>query len=207
MLRSRLARTLVDANRVLESSSAGMTAGLPAYVADADDRRLLAELHAEYTTLAEGAYAEVCSAGGLAVALHTYAPKSVDVEVDADVVGALRRAYGPALYRRWELRPPVDGITEDAAGRRLAPQDLVAALAARLAESGLAWSENRTYRLHAATMGYRHAARWPGRVLTVEFRRDLLGAPWRPFVESRIGPRKVARLASPLAAALAGVLG
>jgi hypothetical protein len=37
-------------------------------------------------------------------------------------------------------------------------------------------------------------------------RRDLLGAPWRPFVESLIGPRKVSRLARPLAAALAAYL-
>ena len=31
-----------------------------------------------------------------------------------------------------------------------------------------------------------------------QIRRDLLGAPWRPFSTSAVGPRKVARLARPL---------
>ena len=55
-------------------------------------------------------------------------------------------------------------------------------------------------------MGYRYSAAYPGQVLCVEFRRDLLGAPWRPFAPSRVGPRKVARLARPLADGLAAAL-
>jgi hypothetical protein len=199
VLRCRLARTLVDTNRVLEVSSSRMTAGLPEYVGDPQDRRLLADLHAAYTATAEAAYAESCGRGGLALALHSYAPKAVEIEVDADIVGAIRRAYRPTLYRRWSWRPPTDFITEDSSGVTLAPLSLVHGIAARLGELGIGSGTNASYRLHGATMGYRHAARWPGSVLSLEVRRDLLGSPWRPFEETTIGPRKVSRLAGPIA--------
>lgn len=203
LLRCRIPRTLIDVNRIVDRPvAAGMTAGLPPYVRSAPDRELLLDLHRRYRELAESAYAETCGAGGLAVAVHTFAPRSVDVEIDEDVVAALRRAYRPATYRRWPLRPPVDLITATGEGRDLAPPGLDGRLRQALAPLGLEVAQNATYHLHAATAGYLHASRWPGRVLTIEVRRDLLGAPWRPFVGSRIGPRKVARLARPLATAL-----
>ena len=52
-------------------------------------------------------------------------------------------------------------------------------------------------------MGYRYAASHPGQVLCVEFRRDLLGAPWQPFAPSPVDAPGVAQLARPLAEALA----
>jgi hypothetical protein len=51
-------------------------------------------------------------------------------------------------------------------------------------------------------LGFHHAARWPGRTLCVEVRRDLLADPWDPFVEMVISPTHTARLAAPLAAAI-----
>ncbi len=207
ILRALVPRTFVDCNRVVTGEvAAGMTAGLPVYLRDAADQALLLELHRRYSALAESAYEEVCGGGGLALALHTYAPRSVEVAVDDDVVAALRAAYRPGRRERWPPRPPIDLITRAPGGETLAPSALVAALHESLSPLGLGPAENSTYELHPATTGYRHARRHPGQVLCLEVRRDLLGAPWRPFVESRIGPRKCARLARPLAAAIAAAL-
>jgi hypothetical protein len=62
-------------------------------------------------------------------------------------------------------------------------------------------TENATYRLHAATMGYRYSALYPGRVLCMEVRRDLLADPFDPFAEMKIGASKVTRIARVTAAA------
>lgn len=209
LLRSRIPRTLVDVNRIVEGSVVeGMTAGLPPYVADAGDRALLLDLHRRYAEIADAAYRSVLDERGtLALIVHSYAPRSVDVEVDGEIVRALRRAYRPDRYASWPERPEVDLITEDPEGRRLSPGPLTSLLRRSLEVAGFAVAENASYHLHPATAGHRLSSRWPGRILCFEVRRDLLGAPWRPFAESRIGPRKVARLARPIAEALVGCLG
>lgn len=203
VVRALVPRTLIDVNRVVEGEvAAGMTAGLPAYLRDPADRALLLDLHARYTALAADAYAETCGAGGLALALHTYAPRSVEVEIGDDVVAALRAAYRPAALGRWRLRPEIDLITRAPDGEDLSPRALADELAAGLRDAGWEVAENSTYTLHPASTGHRHARRWPGRVLCVEVRRDLLGDPWIPFEPSPIDAAAVARLAAPLAAAL-----
>jgi len=204
LLRSRLPRTFVDCNRVVEGEvESGMSAGLPPYLRDPRDRQLLLELHARYQRLAESCYAEVCGEGGTALALHTYAPRSIELAVDDDVVEALRRAYEEEPLDRWPLRPEVDLITRPVGGEPLAPAGLVGAARAELERAGFEVAENATYSLHPATAGHGHSRRWPGRVLCLEVRRDLLGDPWRPFEPSPIGPERVARVAEPLAVALA----
>lgn len=208
VVRALVPRTFIDFNRELaEGDSAavqpGMTPGLPPYITAPADQQLLISLYQQYFATVAKLYRETCSAGGLAVALHSFAPRSVEVEVDADIVTALRTAYRPATVGSWALRPGVDLISRDASGRDLSPPGLVAELLAAYAALGFDVGENATYHLHPATMGFRHSAAYPGQVLCVEFRRDLLGAPWRPFAPSPAGPRKVARLARPLADALA----
>ena len=179
-----------------------MTPGLPPYIVHESDRILLAQLHRRYLAEAETLYREVMAIGGCALALHTYAPRTVEVSVDADIVQALRAAYRPAVYPTWTLRPEIDLITRDAEGHDLSPRELVAGLRAACSRHGFAVAENATYHLHPATTGHLLAARYPGRVLCVEVRRDLLGAPWRPFRPSPVGPRKVARLARPFVESL-----
>ena len=203
VIRALVPRTFIDFNREIgETAPEGMTPGLPPYITAAADRELLSSLYQQYHAAVSRAYREVCDGGGMAVAVHTYAPRSVDVAVDAEIVAALRAAYRPAVYPTWKLRPAVDCITRDAGGRDLSPPGLVAALRAAYMELGLDSGDNATYHLHPATMGYRFAVTYPGQVLGVEYRRDLLGAPWKPFSPSAVGPRKVARLAAPLAALL-----
>lgn len=207
--RALVPRTFIDFNREiavdgLGAIAAGMTPGLPPYITAATDQQLLLSLYQQYHAAVARLYREVCGApGGLAVALHSYAPRSVEVAVDADIVGALREAYQPETYAGWVQRPGVDFITRDADGRDLSPAGLVSELQEAYSALGLEVGENATYHLHSATMGYRYAAGHPGQVLCVEFRRDLLGAPWQPFAPSPVDAPGVTQLARPLAEALA----
>jgi len=180
-----------------------MTAGIPEYVRDAGDRERLLELHARYTALAEAAYAEVCGAGsGLAVALHTYAPRSIDVAVDDDIVASLRREYADGVLERWPLRPDIDLIAATGDGATWVPAGWVERARAALGEAGFEVAVDATYSLHPATLAHRFSAAYPGSVVCLEVRRDLLGDPWRPFAESRIGGERFDRIAAALARAL-----
>lgn len=206
VVRALVPRTFIDFNRVIgDGAQAGMTPGLQPYITAAADRDLLLSLYQQYHATVARLYRETCGAG-LAVTLHSYSPRSVEVEVDADIVTALRAAYRPAVYGSWALRPAVDFITRDGEGRDLSPPGLAAQLQAAYTGLGLDAGENTAYHLHAASMGFRYSAAHPGRVLCAEFRRDLLGAPWRPFAPSRVGARKIGRLAGPLTKTLAGAI-
>ena len=123
VVRALVPRTFIDFNRVIgEGAQTGMTPGLQPYITAAADRDLLLSLYQQYHATVAGLYRETCGAGGgLALTLHSYSPRSVEVEVDADIVTALRAAYRPATYGSWALRPAVDFITRDGEGRDLSP--------------------------------------------------------------------------------------
>ncbi|MFZ5480013.1 MAG: N-formylglutamate amidohydrolase [Myxococcota bacterium] len=207
VVRARIPRTFIDVNRVLDLSAAdyksgGVTPGLPPYVRDADDVALLRARYAAYQEVAEQAFAAVCGAGGLAIMVHTYAPRSVDVEVDADIGPKLRAAYAPEVEPTWPLRPEVDLIVRTQDGRVLADARLVDAVRARLADMGVTAATSETYPLHPSTTAYARAVRYAGRTLCLEVRRDLVADPWDPFVEMRMSGERVARVAGALADAL-----
>lgn len=204
LVRCLVPRTFLDTNRVIDPDAPeGMTAAIPEYVRRPQDLTLLGELHRRYHELTEAAYAEICGGGGCALTPHTYAPKSVGIDdIDEGIGKALRRAYEPDQYEKWTLRPEIDLITEGAPGERLASSDLVADVKRSFSAEGIQVMENATYRLHAATMGYRYSARYPSQVLCMEVRRDLLADPFDPFAEMNIGADKAARIGRVVAAAL-----
>lgn len=204
LIRSTLPRTLVDCNRVVRGAVAsGMTAGIPDYVRDPGDRELLLGLHARYAALAEAAYAEVCAEGaGLAVALHTYAPRSIDVPVDDRIVDSLRREYRAGALERWPLRPEIDLIAATAEGESWVPEGWLERARATFGADGFEVAVDATYSLHPATLAHRFSVAYPGRVVCLEVRRDLLGDPWEPFTESRIGGARFDRVADALARAI-----
>lgn len=207
LLRARVPRTFIDFNRVLDASPESyregkVTPGVPPYIQDPDDLELLRGQHRPYAEAAEAAFAEVCGAGGLGIMLHTYAPRSVDVAVDEDIVTALHRAYQPDVFHSWPLRPELDIIGRDLSGHLLAPAALVDAIQAAASRVDLDATVGRTYPLHPSTLAYHQAARFPGHTLCVEVRRDLLADPFTPFDEMRIGEDRVARVAGLLAEAL-----
>lgn len=208
VLRCAVPRTFIDCNRVAAGAVPGLmvdglTPAVAAYITEAADRSMLEALHFRYHELVARAYTRVCGRGGLGMQLHTYAPRSIGVDkVDADIVDALHKAYEPELYATWPERPAVDLICAGTDEVFLANPGLVAALRQRYAEIGVTATENATYRLHPATMGYHYARSYPAQVLCMEINRDLLADPFVPFGESPISPDKVARMSTPVRAAL-----
>ena len=206
VLRCRLPRTFLDPNRQLDASAADfkagqVTPGLMPWVTEPADVALLRGLVSRYFARVRGELDRLPSHARVLL-LHTYAPRTVGVEVDLDIVTNLRRAYEPEVLPTWPLRPELDVIGQAPDGRFLAPEPVVKALRANLGRLGLALAAGDTYPLHPSTQAYDIAIRLPDRVLCLEVRRDLLAEPFEPFAEMRIGPERVERLAGPLAEAL-----
>ena len=207
VLRCRIPRTLIDCNRRLDASAgdfkAGrVTPGLMPWITTEDDRALLRELHQRYVGAVAAADAAL-AADGAVLLLHSYAPRTVDVEVDDRIVASLRAAYRPEVQPTWPLRPELDIIGRALDGTDHAPPAVVDALRAALTAIDLAASDSSTYPLHPSTLAWDHVVRRPGRTLCLEVRRDLLADPFDPFAEMHISPAFVGRLAGPIAAALA----
>lgn len=201
--RCRIPRTFIDCNRRLDASpedfrAGKVTPGLPPWITAAADRQLLRDAYDRYLAAVRDALAALGEHGALLL-LHTYAPRSVDVEVDLEIVPKLRRAYLPEVEPTWPLRPAVDLICREADGTDRAPRAVVEALLERLAALGHTATESATYPLHPSTLAYEHVRSRPGRALCLEVRRDLLAAPFEPFAQMTIGPDKVAPLAVAIA--------
>ncbi len=207
VLRCRVPRTFIDCNRVIDAAPEAfkegrVTPGLMPWITTPEDRALLRGLYDSYVASVEAAVEAVRARGGAMVMVHTYAPRSVDVDVDADIVTKLRAAYEPDVWPTWPERPMVDVISRTTDGVSHAPAAVVARLAEQLAAVGITPADSHTYPMHPSTMAWRFASSWTGRTLCLEFRRDLLADPFEPFAEMRIGAAKVSALADPVAAAL-----
>jgi hypothetical protein len=206
VLRCRVPRTFIDCNRQIDASPAdyragGVTPGLMPWITTAEDRALLRAAYDRYVAAVAEATAQLAGDGALLL-LHSYAPRTVDVEVDLEIVNSLRRAYQPDREPTWPLRPEVDVIGREVDGTSRAPAVVVDALRDELAALGITVADSATYPLHPSTLAWSHATAHPGRALCVEVRRDLLADPFEPFAEMHIGAAQVARLAPPFARAL-----
>jgi hypothetical protein len=201
VLRCCIPRTFVDCNRRIDATVPGMTPGLHAWVRDPRDKTLLLDRYHAYRSLAERTYAQVCDGGGLALMVHSYAPRSIDVPVDDRIVDHLRKAYEPDSIGSWPLRPEVDFIARTPEGTDLAAPALLREAAAAFAAAGLTSTINGTYPLHPSTLAHDFAVRHQGRTLCLEVRRDLLVPEFTPFAEMLADPGRADRIAAPLAAA------
>lgn len=207
VLRCLVPRTFIDVNRVLDLSAADykagrVTPGVPPWIVEPEDHALLRGLYAAWHDVAQRAFEAVCEGGGCALMVHSYAPRSVDVEVDAGIGAKMRRAYAPDVEPTWPLRPEVDLIVRDPDGNLRAPEALVDGIERALAGVGLTAARSATYPLHPSTTAYRHVTRWPDRTLCLEVRRDLLAEPFSPFEEMVVPRARAERIAAPIAAAL-----
>lgn len=203
ILRCRIPRTFIDCNRRMDASpedfrAGKVTPGLMPWITTDADRALLRARYDAYVA-AVHAVADPASA---VLLLHTYAPRTVDVEVDADIVTHLRRAYEHDRRDTWPLRPELDVISRDTDGTGHAPPAVVAMLRVELAKENLTAADSATYPLHPSTLAWDHVQAHPGRALCIEVRRDLLADPFEPFAQMHIGADKVARLAPAFASAL-----
>ncbi len=206
ILRCRIPRTFIDCNRRIDASPAEfqagkVTPGLMPWITSPEDRALLRAAYDRYVGATRDAIDALTPTGAILL-LHTYAPRTVNVEVDLQIVQSLRRAYQPDVEPTWPLRPAVDIIATDLDGVNHAPPAVVAALRAGLAVEGLEVADGTTYPLHPSTLAWDHVQRRPGKALCLEVRRDLLAEPFEPFAQMTIGPARVARIAAPLAGAL-----
>jgi hypothetical protein len=209
LLRCQIPRTFVDCNRPAEFrgegdvAKGGVTAGLHDYVRHEADRRLLLDLHRRYVQAAEEAYAAVCGTGGLALVPHTYGPRTLGIEaVDDTIVEQLHWAHEPQRYETWPVRAELDLLTRDGEGTLWAPEGLEEDLLAAFASAGYSPRANDTYYLHPATLGHRWCVQYPGQLVCLEVRRDLLVGEWRYAEEMLALPQAVERIADVLAPAV-----
>ncbi len=206
VLRCRIPRTFIDCNRQLDASAEDFKAGkvspgLMPWITSPEDRALLRDRYDRYTAVVRDATGRLGPDGAMLL-LHTYAPRTVDVEVDLQIVENLRAAYRPEVEPTWPMRPELDVIGKALDGTSHAPEAVVTALRHALRGQGLSIGDSATYPMHPSTMAYEHVMARPGRTLCLEVRRDLLADPYEPFAELRIAPSKVEQLALPIAAAL-----
>ncbi|HEX4421423.1 MAG TPA: N-formylglutamate amidohydrolase, partial [Kofleriaceae bacterium] len=206
VLRCRVPRTFIDCNRRLDASDAEfkagkVTGGLMPWITTPEDRAVLRAAYDRYVGAVRAALAALAP-GGAILMLHSYAPRTVGVEVDLEIVASLRRAYQPEVEPSWPLRPELDVISRELDGTDRAPPDVVATLRRELAALGLTAADSATYPLHASTLAHGHVLAHPGRALCVEVRRDLLADPFEPFAQMAIGAAKVERLVAPFVRAL-----
>ncbi len=209
--RCRIPRTFIDTNRRIDVSiedyrAGGVTPGIPPWVSDPADRELLLGRYHAYHGFVE-ARLNGASPTSTLLLLHTYAPRTLDVKVDEDIVATLRREYEPERFEAWPLRPEIEAITTDLDGTSYAPQALLGALRRELEAAGRLLSESDTYPLHPSTIAYDRVQAHPGDALCLEIRRDLLADPFDPFVEMAISDEKVDAIATPIARALLSTRG
>jgi len=206
VLRCRIPRTFIDCNRRIDASpddfKAGkVTPGLMPWITTPADRALLRAAYDRYVDAVAAAAARLAADGAMLM-LHSYAPRTVDVEVDHAIVASLRRAYRPEVEPTWPLRPEIDVIARALDGTSHAPAAVVEALRDALAVIDLPLAESATYPLHPSTLAWDHVMARPGRALCVEVRRDVLADPFEPFAQMQIGAAKVERLVVPFVRAL-----
>ncbi len=210
ILRCRIPRTFIDCNRRLDLDAAeykagGVAPGLMPWVVDPRDKALLMARYEAYVG-AVRAERDAMAADGAMLLLHSYAPRTVGVEVDLDIVKSLHHAYQPEVEATWPLRPELDVIAQVGRGDDAvshAPPALFAALREAYGALGMEVGLSATYPLHPSTLGWEHVMELPGRAMCLELRRDLFVERFVPFAEADIDPQRVARLAEPLVAALA----
>ncbi len=206
ILRCRIPRTFIDCNRVLDASAVdykagGVAPGLMPYITTPEDIALLRARYEAYIGAVREAAAALPAHGAMLL-LHSYAPRTVGVEVDANIVKSLHAAYAPDVAGTWPARPEMDVIGRGPDGTLHAPEVVVDALRAELAAEGMTLGDSHTYKMHPSTMGWEHAVRLRDRALCLEVRRDLFVERFEPFVEARIDPVRTAALAAPIVRAL-----
>ena len=209
VLRSCIPRTFIDCNRVLGASreeyrSGGVTPGVPPWITDPADHALLVARYDAYHAAVQTAIATVGEAGGHILLLHTYAPRSVGVEVSPNIVADLHAAYLPGTLETWPLRPEVDLIHRTPEGLRTVSEVRAAALGRELAAEGLALADGETYPMHPVTTAWATVHAFPDRVACLEVRRDLLTEAFVPFVEVVPDAGRCERVARALAGWLGG---
>ncbi len=204
-------RTFIDFNRIpgvtAEAAKAGgVTPGLQPWVTNPDDVKLLTGFHRAYHAKLGPIVDQVCEAGGTMLALHTYAPRSVDVEAIDERIGERMREAWSGNVERWPLRPEIDLIGRDKWEGDDRPWMVVPAVLTRLRAEFLPLelevADSVSYHLADVTMARQYRDRYPEQVICLEVRRDLLTGWWLPFAQMIPDSFRIRRIGEALAHAL-----
>lgn len=216
LLRSLIPRTFIDCNRPVDvenaetdagGDSGKLTPGVPPYVRDAGDLAMLLGLHGRYVDTVRRAFEQTCGRGGIALVPHTYGPRTLGIDgIDEQIVRRLREALAPERVESWPLRAEVDLLTRVGDGPELSPPGIEAELLSAYGDAGFEARANDTYDLHPGSLAHDWSLAYPGQILCVELRRDILVEEWRPFEEMQVDPAKVESAARVLAPVLAARL-
>ncbi len=204
VVRSLIPRTFIDCNRPAtkaggDLAQGGLSAGIPSYVRDERDVVLLTDLHRQYVDVAGAAFAAVCGGGGLALVPHTYGPRSLGIKaVDDDSVKKLKWAGAPERESSWPLRADVDLLTRDGQKNELSPPGMEHTLLGAFVAAGFSTKANDTYYVHESSLAYTWSTTYPGQLICLEVRRDVLVPQWRPFEETFAAAEKTERVADVL---------
>ena len=203
VVRSRVPRTFIDCNRRIDADpqtfrAGRVTPGVMPWVTTGSDLAFLRERYDRYLTFVAEAAGSLRPDGAM-IWLHTYAPRSVGVEVDMDIVSNIREAYASEVVTTWPLRPQLEVISRDLDGIDHAPAGVVDALREAALPRGWTVGDGDTYPMHPSSPCWDQVIARPGRTLCLEIRRDLLADPWEPFAEAQISPENVARAADVVA--------
>ncbi len=209
IVRSLIPRTFIDCNRVTNASpelyrQGKVTPATADYVQHPSDIELVHGLLQQYEKLTNEAYHATCGEGGVALMLHTYAPRTVPIQsVGNDIIDQLEFHYAPERIEACDLRPEVDFIHKTQDGIELVNPVAMKSLSTEIESQGYSVSDGVSYPLHPSTAAYHHALRYKGQTLCVEVRRDLLVHEWRPFEQMEPSPERLAPLAGAFARGLA----
>jgi hypothetical protein len=212
VVRSLIPRTFIDCNRVTQASpdlyrQGKVTPATADYVQHSGDIELLHGLLADYEKIARRAYEAVCGEGGVALMLHTYAPRTVPIQaIGSDIVEQLRFHYAPGKIESCELRPEIDFIHKTPDGTQLVDPAAMHMLSDELEAAGFQVSDGVSYPLHPSTAAFHHAQKFKGRTICVEVRRDLLVQEWLPFEPMEASPERLAPVAGAFARGVASWL-
>ena len=150
----------------------GVTLDCQGHITEDSDRQLLLERYQAYLDTATQLMETVCGRGGLALILHSYAPRSVGIaSVGGDIVQQLHWAHQPVVFEDWPLRPVVDFIVGDPTGVVVTDQHWLDALSCYCVRKDCLSLLQETYPLHPVTTAHRFVMSYAPRVLCIEVRR------------------------------------
>ena len=93
----------------------------------------------------------------------------------------------------------MDLLTRDGDKRELSPPGVEARLLADFKAAGFDAKANDTYYVHESSLAYTWSVTYPGQLICLEVRRDILVPQWLPFEETIADDAKVARVVDVLA--------
>lgn len=207
VVRGLIPRHFIDLNRLWideqEAKQANLTPIVPPFLKTQPQvGSKLRALYREYHSVINAQYELTCQAGGQAMQVHTYSPRSVSAP--GGVSGqVLREAWSDAKRESWPLRPAGQLITGRADEPALSDERLTALMVEEFGRVDFALSINDPFSFHPVTTLDALGHRWPGQVMAIELGRERLAERYDPLGPWTPSPAVVSACAQAMAKAIA----